>query len=263
MGNQYSINKYYPYNLVPSANTHLVISTMNHTDHNRNPKIFNSQIIHASLSEVSYDIVILFCSNQLNLDNYEELCTRLVSKNMIVISVKINNKTTDKINTRLFPTDRYFNTMMHELTNTVKKDFVVNYRLNVLFKNKIYIGHQTTCNDLVDMNVRGMFEKDTLVLLDPQYYPSVQASIHNLHKKVTNQDFLFTNMNIILPVDHVPYTSTISRELSQNVLMLTNVRSSNIYNISSSNMKEITEKSDTWDIVGNAIANTITKTMFK
>ncbi len=232
MGTSYSIKKHYPFDLQEC------------TDSFKRIGVLNSKYRHFILNQLipgSYSVIIILSSYNLDLNNYNEISNRLNSHKQIVIIVKINTSHQSFINTKNQSQSFFFN-----LVKNLKNDFIILFNINLSIDKIIIIGHQTSCIHLLQF----VTFANHIILMDPKFENfGIMMDLNSFHD----------NMSIILSDQGTQTSDNITlrsmQKLSNDVYILKNVDSVDMFNIFNSNPKEYTNKSYHWDQLTEMIIN--------
>lgn len=112
------------------------------------------------ISEISYQLILIFLSNETSLCDYDDLCINLTSYNQIVVACKFNNfnNNNDVISKKL-----------NELLSHIIYDFLITTHLRLLFNGIIIIGHLQSCDMINNLIKNKILNTDNfkIIFLDP------------------------------------------------------------------------------------------------
>jgi hypothetical protein len=262
MGHGYSVQKYFPCELTALPCYYKRISSLT-SDH--------CNTIIDNLNEKHYRVMIIFCSIDLKIKNYDELSSRLAANNNNIVVVvdmnsRMNNKTmanfSDTYCTDMFAHNDHFNTFLFQLTKNLKNEFMIIYGIDPIIDKYIFIGHGTSCNDLIHLCFCDIIKEQQIILIDPmtntetyQYIMhTVQLIEEEMNAPLTN---LMPCITMILPENFSNNCSCSIQgmigKLTTSIYEMPNIESIDMYNVSVSGFNEINTKSHKWDLVAMTI----------
>ncbi len=209
----------------------------------------NRSLIYGTLKEITYDLIIIICSNELSSFNYSEISSRLSANKKIVVCVKI--KSIEKKNPLFLCADyTKYDTVILNIIKNLKNDFVINYT------KKLTIGSITLCphNSSHNICINELVKKYNVIMIDPLI--NVNYGTQSKEHKIESFNL---NLYAILSCDHINIAkaSQYLKNVTNNIIVLSNVTSSNFYNLCVSNLKEINEKSIYWNLITKTILDII------
>jgi len=186
--------------------------------------------LYDNLEEMTYGLIIIMCSNELSLFNYNEISTRLSANKMIVICVNVKN------------TNIEYDTVITNITNNLKKGFMIKYMKNLMIDSTTICGHKTSYG----ININNLAKKYNLILLDPV-----------IEKQISTPISLNQNIYMILPSDYADMTKKVQmmKKITDNICVLSDIPTKYFYNALISNLNEINEKTNHWDQITKIIIN--------
>lgn len=250
MGNKYSIKKHYPYDLAHNQHyrtTHASTCLFTRISTLESKYRYN---ITNKLNIVSYKILIIFVPKEFEINNYDELCSRLIINDNIVVVININKNIN---NVNIFDNTNQYISFIYDLLKNIRNDFMLHYNCTFIANDIILIGHLATCNDIISLYYNNIINDIQIIFIDPV------LNIENIQKIKQNSNLNNNdNIAIILPSDFEKNNTlnqhyNLLHKLSYKIFMLINVNSTNIHNTLVPNFVEINDKCKYWDQISSTI----------
>jgi hypothetical protein len=171
MSTHYLSKLHVPFNFKRYSDTHQMISlttpSMSRAINKKSGTIRSLNSTRDALTNTdTLNVIIIIASNNLNIDNYNELCFQLIANDFVVNVIK-------PIKTNMNNAQQ-INISPNELIRNIKTDIMSNYRINSSIKNIYVLSHGSSYEYGIHFHTKANVKT---ILLDP-----IPDSIDMLHK---------------------------------------------------------------------------------